>query len=571
MKKMLALLLAFILALPLVASSESATAALQEMYAQAELLMVQGDYAGAAAKFEALGAYSDASQMTMYCKAIAAAETLGLYSMAVDAFNDLGDFKDSKQMATYYQGRAYEAACIIDVTTASDSYLYEALWHFEKAEKIYGGLAFFKDSLTRMGACDKKIEEIKNEQSQRTDAAYQNALALEQSGTYAEAIELYQSVSDYKDSAARLPRLFYLYAEKLLADENWDAASEAFQKAGNYSDAAMRVNEPFLARDYKKANELAVAGNYGNAFSLFLDLKNYKDSKLQAKNLGEKHWREIIANANVGDFIPFGTYEQDNDMNNGAEPILWQIIDKQGSSILVISRYVLDTLAWCTKEDEAVVRLDLTWADTTLRKWLNGTFYNEAFSDTEKKAIVNLTISTECQGTRHKYLFTVQGGTSIFVLSSEEAKRYLNNTNMKGIATEYAATKVVHPVTYWMRENRLESGRAMTSTAKEQMMSDSSIGVRPVLAIDLVQEAKMSQPLPYEVGTSFMIDGKRATIIRIGWLTQPTTWGSPISDVTTYVHYTLNSEKEGTWHAMPLTKPLDIVEHDAEPTTDNPR
>ena len=99
MKRMLALLLAFVLSLPMVANSESATAALQEMYAQAELLMVQGDYAGAAAKFEALGAYSDASQMTMYCKAIAAAETLGLYSMAVDAFNDLGDFKDSKQMA----------------------------------------------------------------------------------------------------------------------------------------------------------------------------------------------------------------------------------------------------------------------------------------------------------------------------------------------------------------------------------------------------------------------------------------------------------------------------------------
>ena len=65
MKKILVLVLALILALPMVANSESATATLQDMYAQAELLMAQGDYTGAAAKFEALGAYSDASQMTM--------------------------------------------------------------------------------------------------------------------------------------------------------------------------------------------------------------------------------------------------------------------------------------------------------------------------------------------------------------------------------------------------------------------------------------------------------------------------------------------------------------------------
>ena len=49
----------------MVANSELAATTLQELYTQSELLMVQGDYAGAAAKFESLSAYSDASQMTM--------------------------------------------------------------------------------------------------------------------------------------------------------------------------------------------------------------------------------------------------------------------------------------------------------------------------------------------------------------------------------------------------------------------------------------------------------------------------------------------------------------------------
>lgn len=39
-----------------------------------------------------------------------------------------------------------------------------------RGRKIYGGLAFFKDSLTRMAACGEKIKEIKNEQSARTAA-----------------------------------------------------------------------------------------------------------------------------------------------------------------------------------------------------------------------------------------------------------------------------------------------------------------------------------------------------------------------------------------------------------------
>ena len=66
MKKLIVMLMTVVLLMSS-AWAESATGALQELYAQAELLMVQGDYTGAAAKFEAMGTYSDASQMAMYC------------------------------------------------------------------------------------------------------------------------------------------------------------------------------------------------------------------------------------------------------------------------------------------------------------------------------------------------------------------------------------------------------------------------------------------------------------------------------------------------------------------------
>ena len=89
--------------------SESATAKLQELYAEAELKMVEGDYTGAADIFDRLGTYSDCSQMAMYCKAIAAAETLGLYDVAIDAFKKLGEFRDCQQLTVYYGGRSLEA------------------------------------------------------------------------------------------------------------------------------------------------------------------------------------------------------------------------------------------------------------------------------------------------------------------------------------------------------------------------------------------------------------------------------------------------------------------------------
>jgi hypothetical protein len=93
-KRFLAFIAALVFFLPVTAYTENAVATLQDMYSQAELKMATGDYSGAGAQFDALGAYSDSSQMAMYCKALEAAETLNLYDIAIDAFVKLGDFKD---------------------------------------------------------------------------------------------------------------------------------------------------------------------------------------------------------------------------------------------------------------------------------------------------------------------------------------------------------------------------------------------------------------------------------------------------------------------------------------------
>ena len=98
-----------------------------------------------------------------------------------------------------------------------------------------------------------------------------------------------------------------------------------------------------------------------------------------------------------GDYITFGSYEQDGDTSNGAEPIEWEILTVKNGKALVISKYILDAKPYNVKGEE------ITWEKSTLRKWLNKDFYNSAFSGDDKKKIVKTKISNpdnESYGTK---------------------------------------------------------------------------------------------------------------------------------------------------------------------------
>ena len=488
--KRIAALLATVILLFSAACAESATAALQEMYAQGELLMVQGDYAGAAAKFESLGTYSDASQMTMYCKAIAAAEMLGLHSMAVDAFIDLGDFKDSRQMAQYYEGRAYEAAGMIDVAAATDAALGIAIAHLEEAEKVYGGLAFFKDSLTRMAACGSKVTELKNEQNRRAadrqEATYQEALTREQSGDYAGAIKLYKSILAYRDSADRIA-----LCETAILDGKYDAAValmdagkyseaiEAFKPIKNHRDSAEKIqacetaildgkydaamalmdagqySEAITAfeairshRDsaekikacetaildgkYDAAVTLMKAGKYIEAISAFKEIKDYKDSAAKIAECKDT----ALTSAAVGEHVIFGTFEQDKNTTNGKEDIEWLVLAREENRLLVISRCCLYSEPFETSKERA------TWEACWLRTLLNQYFYNEAFSNTEKAMIPTVKVAAD-KNPQYKANPGKATQDKVFLLSIVEAEKYFKDdsarscTNTQGYACSW--------------------------------------------------------------------------------------------------------------------------------------
>jgi hypothetical protein len=76
-------------------------------------------------------------------------------------------------------------------------------------------------------------------------------------------------------------------------------------------------------------------------------------------------------------FVLLGRYIQDY----VDQPILWRVLGVNNGKALLLSEYILDTRSF---DDNSNV-----WETSDLRTWLNGDFYSDAFSQSERNAIVD--------------------------------------------------------------------------------------------------------------------------------------------------------------------------------------
>lgn len=133
--------------------------------------------------------------------------------------------------------------------------------------------------------------------------------------------------------------------------------------------------------------------------------------KIKYNSLVEKYGQEYVdtfRSLNVGDTFVFGTYEQDNDLSNGPEPIEWIVLEKKGNKILLISDKALDYHQYSNRNTTST-----RWEDTSLRMWLNNIFVNKAFSADERSQI--LTIKNNGDN---------NSNDEVFLLSSTEVENY---------------------------------------------------------------------------------------------------------------------------------------------------
>ena len=169
--------------------------------------------------------------------------------------------------------------------------------------------------------------------------------------------------------------------------------------------------------------------------------------------------------AQVGDTLSFGAYEQDADSKNGKEEIFWTVLDEKDDKLLLISNRILGYNQYNDTEDT------VTWEDSSIRKWLNEDFYNDAFNDEEKKKVIETELDNPSSYDFYQTTYMSdrwdwwedgkQQGSSggndtndrVFCLSYEEALRYFSDdaARMTGVT---AAT--VEQGIYYMRSEDYE-------------------------------------------------------------------------------------------------------------------
>lgn len=106
------------------------------------------------------------------------------------------------------------------------------------------------------------------------------------------------------------------------------------------------------------------------------------------------------------DCIYFGQYYQDSEEEK--EPIKWRILSADGDDVFLLADQNLDCQSYHDSQ------ADTTWADCSLRSWLNQSFLQEAFSQEEQQAIADTELS-DASGDGNRVV------DKIFLLSASEA------------------------------------------------------------------------------------------------------------------------------------------------------
>ncbi|HBI84683.1 MAG TPA: hypothetical protein DDX71_00125 [Ruminococcus sp.] len=126
----------------------------------------------------------------------------------------------------------------------------------------------------------------------------------------------------------------------------------------------------------------------------------------------------------LGTCVTFGNYYYSNVVDNKT-PMTWLVLDSSGDDMLLLSLYAVDVQPYHHALEA------LTWENSDLRRWLNTTFLDEAFSPEEQERI-NV---THVFNGDNPYYGTPGGNDTddqVFLLSVSEAEYYLNTEELRG-------------------------------------------------------------------------------------------------------------------------------------------
>ena len=383
-----------------------------------ETSKTEEDYINAAKNFEELGSFGSSAEMANRCRAKAeeiktakldaiynnciakmnSAKTEADYKKAADFFKNISGYREADEMAKICLENAEKVRLQGIYDSAKAKMAENKIKSYEQAIDIFRSISAFKDSENQVYFCQGKIEEIKAKEAEERIERERKA-------------EL-KRIADQerRENAKRLAKIWSPIVAGVLAFAillnyvvipNFDYIKAEINTMVEEAKAEKAEKDAERAR--KKAEREAA--------------KAEKDNK---EDVSEEPVETVtLSEVEVGDTITFGSYEQDNNLENGAEPIEWQVLDIQNGKALVISKFALDCKPY-NSEDKSV-----TWEHSSLREWLNNDFINSAFSLTEQTMISVVKLSNS-----DNRIWTYDGSDTedkIFLLSINQAENYFSS------------------------------------------------------------------------------------------------------------------------------------------------
>ena len=355
---------------------------------------------------------------------------------------------------------------------------------------------------------------------------YRKANEALRAGEYVTAIRNFEALKDYKKSPQKLSEAKFYALNDSLKNKRYLEAKDYLKQLNSRDYENMRGKEDFLqAIKFSTANMYYRENEFENALSIYRQMGDYHNSRQMVNVcINKLGGTAYLANEEFasGNITKLGRFEQDNNLQNGPEPIEWiaaaAFLEKGEQHILLISKYCLDCRPYQDKKPFTA------WKDSSLRRWLNDEFYNKAFSKPEREKMLAVPVGPDwCDdfyyfgnwrsSDVHSY-YGPESKDKVFILSRWEYNAIKNKISENTSATPYAvsrsASRDAGSCMYWLRNYRLVSWpyddngnikyivdtpaiACIDSEARVVEADDKAIYVRPAIRI-----AVKGKPIPVE-------------------------------------------------------------------------
>lgn len=265
--------------------------------------------------------------------------------------------------------------------------------------------------------------------------------------------------------------------------ENYQSALERYREVAEAGDmTAQRRLAKVLLTEGLRYLESSVLAQDGEAMDILSSLQAKVNRLLYKGKSGQRAVR-LLTMEDAGDIQPGSEVLFGKNPADGM-PIIWQVLDRQGERVLLLSRYILSYRTFHDKWGY------VTWDNSEIRTFLNGSFLDMAFNSNEKYMLVTSKVEAH-----ENSMCNVDPGHDtrdrVFLLSVQEAEKYFTLTSDRKCfgATENKKGISAKAHWWWLRSPGFNETNA-ASVREDGVISYNYVqdihgGVRPAMWVDV--------------------------------------------------------------------------------------